>query len=270
MPATIATAPRAALRAPRTATDPRTATTPRLDLPATDQLLDLRDLELRSLQGRVFGPLTWTLPASADGAILGEQGSGRSSLLLALTGRMRGITGALSVAGVDAVAHPRQARHLTSVARIEGLVELEPRLKVGEARDERSLLEGVPTRRGRPAFRALEDAVDYHFDPELAVEELPAVQRTLLALLLGCLRPALFVVVDNVDDSLTETQLEWIYAKLATLHDLGHRFVVSALETSPLPAGAATLTLAPPDTPDSLPLSFGRLGARRALPKELS
>lgn len=229
---------------------------------AAQPLLTASGLALRTRQGRVFGPVDWTLPAGAHGAVLGVQGSGRSSLLLALAGRMRGVTGALRVGDVDGIRRPRQLRHRTAVARITDLVELEPTLTIAETCAERALAEGISSRRGRATFAELAAAVGVHPDPGLRVDELPAFERTLLVAVLGCLRPASFVVLDDVDASLTVEQLAAVWDALDVLGQRGHRFVVSALTSTPVPVATSVLRLDPPETPDGLALSFSHLHAR--------
>lgn len=78
-------------------------------------------------------------------AVAGPSGSGRSCLLLAVTGRMSGLTGALRVAGHDAIRHPRRVRAASSVARIATMIALEPQLTVTEVITERALIDGVAT-----------------------------------------------------------------------------------------------------------------------------
>ncbi len=224
--------------------------------------LQASGLELRTLQGRVFGPIDWVLPPRTHGAVLGVQGSGRSAFLLALAGRMRGLTGSLTVGDLDGIRQPRHLRHRTAVARITDLVELEPGLTVAEAVDEHALAEGVSVRHGRATFEALTGTCGVRFERRARVDELSALDRTLLAALLACQRPAHHIVLDDVDDALTTEQLRHVYAVMGLLGDAGHYFVVSALESSEVPAGASVVHLAPPETSDGLQLSFGHLHPR--------
>jgi len=221
-----------------------------------------RGLEVRTPQGRVFGPVDWQVPAGAHGAVLGVQGSGRSAFLLALAGRLRGLTGHLMVGDLDGVTHPRLLRHRTAVARITDLVELEPHLTVADSIDEHALSEGIRQRQGRAVFADLEDATGRRFDRRRRVHDLTALERTLFVALLSCQRPAHHIVLDDVDDALTHAQLDEVYGTLQILGELGHYFVVSALESSAVPPGAAVVHLAPPETTESLQLSFGHLHPR--------
>lgn len=225
-------------------------------------------LELRTRQGLVFGPVDWNLPAGRHGAVLGVQGSGRSAFLLTLTGRMRGVSGGLRVGDLDGIRQPRHLRHRTAVARITDLVGLEPSLTIAEMCDEHALSDGVGEHRGRARFAELSGATGHRFNPATRVHDLPAVDRTILSALLACQRRARYVVLDDVDDSLTTTQLAEVYRVLDVLRELGHPFVVSALESSPVPDGAAVVHLPAPQTDDSLALSFGHL-RRPLLTKEI-
>ena len=197
-------------------------------------------------RGRVFGPIDWDLKLGERAVIVGQQGAGRSALLLALGGRLRGVQGTIMIDGFDGVAHPRKLRRLTSVARIAGFADLEPRLTIEESRDERCLLEGFSVREGRKRFEMLQDLVGAVFEPRQQVGRLPAVQRTLLTALLGCLRPARYVLLDDIGLSLTEEQLGWIYQQLDVLEKAGATFVVSALDEINIGDATNVLRLAPP------------------------
>src|SRR5690348_1604940 len=84
-----------------------------------------RDLRFDTPEGAVFGPVDLAFQRSRVAVIHGPAGSGRSSLLLALAGRLRGWTGTLTVAGLDARADERRLRRRSSIARLADLVELE-------------------------------------------------------------------------------------------------------------------------------------------------
>ncbi|MER7177747.1 ATP-binding cassette domain-containing protein [Streptomyces mesophilus] len=74
-------------------------------------------------------------------AVEGPSGSGRTSLLLALTGRMRATEGR---AEVGALRLPRQAaavRRISALAHVPGVTDLDPALTVAEHLRERALLQ---------------------------------------------------------------------------------------------------------------------------------
>lgn len=218
--------------------------------------LTARGLTLRSIRGTVFGPVDVDLPPGVPGAVLGTQGSGRSALLLALVGRLQGAGGELTLGDMDGIRHPHRLRRATTVARITDYVELEPLLTIRECIDEHCLAEGISRRTGRKRFARLEAAVGFHPDHGDQVSSLPVEDRTILTCMLACLRPADVIVYDDIDSSLTRPQLEHVYRVLETLGRLGHRFVVSALTSAPVPRGAVVVELPTPghdDLPAALP-----------------
>lgn len=214
-----------------------------------ETLLQARGLEMPGRTSMVFGPVDMELPRGQLGVVTGQQGSGRSALLLALAGRLKGVQGELTVGEIDGIAHPRKLRREVSVARITGLADLEPNLTIGESRDERAIAEGIGVRRGRERFVHLERELGHRFDPEQWVDRMPAVERTLLTLVLGCLAPSRYVVLDDIDESLTDRQLGWIHDGLDILLEGGQHVVMSALDQSPLPAKAVVWHLDKPTPP---------------------
>lgn len=232
------------------------------DLPLST--LVAQELTLRTVRGPVFGPVDLVLPPQTHLAVLGSQGTGRSALLLALTGRLDGVSGDLVLTGgpvdvaldsaerpaarayrpeIDASRHPHALRSLTAVARVTDLVELEPALTVREAVDERCLLDGVRRRAGRERFALLAEAVGLGVDSDAEVGELSALTRALIAALLACLRPSRLVTFDDVDASLTVDELTHLYSAMDILKDHGHSFAVSAVGSAPTPRDAVILTL---------------------------
>ena len=234
------------------------------DLPPAT--LVARGLTLRGSRGPVFGSLDLVLPPQTHLAVLGTQGSGRSALLLALTGRLQGVRGELVLTGgpvdvaldgperpaarayrppIDAARHPHALRARTAVAHTTDVVELEPALTVAEVVDERCLADGVRRRAGRARFALLADAVRLSVAPEAVVGELSAPDRALLAAVVACLRPARLVTFDDVDATLTIDELVALHAALDVLKDHGHPFAVSAVASAPVPRDAVVLTLPP-------------------------
>lgn len=237
---------------PALETDPSLTDEPATDPPLTDEpapepepALVARGLTLRTPRGTVFAPVDLDLPAGTPLAVLGTQGTGRSALLLALTGRLQGVSGGLWLGDVDAMRHPHRLRAATAVAHITDFVELESVLTVRESLEERLLLDAVPRAAGRERFHALAEAVGLDAEPRAVVGHLPAVQRTLLTAVLACLRPARLIAYDDVDASLTDPQVDHVHAALEILCEHGHPFAVSALASAGAPRGAVVLSLNP-------------------------
>lgn len=216
-------------------------------LQSSKLLFRARGLEMAGRESMVFGPVDFDLARGHIGVVTGQQGAGRSALLLALAGRLKGVQGSLQVGEIDGVHHARALRKQVAVARITDFADLEPNLTVGESRDERAIAEGIGQREGRRRFAELEDLLGHRFELDQWTDRMPAVERTLLTLVLGCLAPSRYVVVDDLDEQLTDEQLRWIHDGMALLVAQHHNFVVSALDQSPLPEGATVLHLpAPP------------------------
>ncbi|WP_433571101.1 ATP-binding cassette domain-containing protein [Streptomyces sp. CA-251247] len=84
-------------------------------------------------------------------AVVGPSGSGRTSLLLALTGRMRPTEGGAEVAGLPLPRKMAAVRRISALGPVQGVSELDPALTVGEHLRERALLQ----RRFDASLRAL-------------------------------------------------------------------------------------------------------------------
>lgn len=96
----------------------------------------------------VKGPRGWAfrdIDISAEpGALIaveGSSGSGRSSLLLALTGRMRATQGHAEIGGLRLPKRMAAARRASALGPVAGVSELDPALTVAEHLRERALLQ---------------------------------------------------------------------------------------------------------------------------------
>ncbi len=206
-----------------------------------------RHLSLVGPEGPVFTDVSLDLPAGRLTVLVGPSGSGRSSLLLALCGRMRGTTGLLVHS-----RHVRTRRDLralqqaTSVARAGTFVAPEPRLTVGQSVAERALLDGVRTALAASAFAAAEELLEVRLDRHVAVERLTAYEQAALAVALALVRPADLVVLDDVDADLSLDDQRRLLDGLARVAADGPAVLASTTESAPVPADALLVTLAPP------------------------
>ena len=90
-------------------------------LPPPGPVLVAQGLGLLSKAGWVFQNVDLTLRPGSVAAIVGPAGTGRSCLLLALSGRMEANAGRLMVAGHMLDVKPSSIRSVTAVARIGSL-----------------------------------------------------------------------------------------------------------------------------------------------------
>ncbi|MFF6814520.1 ATP-binding cassette domain-containing protein [Streptomyces sp. NPDC012403] len=94
------------------------------------------------------GPRGWAFRGvSADAepgsliAVEGPSGSGRTCLLLALTGRMRPTEGLAAVGGLELSKRMSAVRRRSALAHVAGVTDLDPALTVGEHLREQALLQ---------------------------------------------------------------------------------------------------------------------------------
>jgi ABC-2 type transport system ATP-binding protein len=182
----------------------------------------------------VFREVGLLLPQACVLAISGPKGSGRSTLLLTLTGRMRATDGRLTVFGYPLPAQAKSVRRLASVARVGTAVALEPRLSVEETVQERALLTLVPTARAQEQFARACDLLDLDLHRHALVEDLPGVDQTLLATAVALVGAPAFVVVDDVDAGLHSHEEARVWRGLRSLAQAG--ITVAATTSDPGPA----------------------------------
>jgi len=180
----------------------------------------------------------------------GTARSGRTTLLLALSGRMRLVAGTVRIGPYAVPAQTRRAAALVAVARAEPAVALEGRLRVGELMSERCWLSRAVTRQG---IRDAAERVGLELDERALAEELTAPDRTRLALALALAgRPAV-LVIDDVDLGCTAEQ------RLEAWHAVGSAqadgcTVLSSSHLEPPPqAGPVGLVRLPRLSADLLP-----------------
>ena len=219
--------------------------------PRPAPVVEAQRLSLAGPEGPVFTDVSLAVEAGRATVLVGPSGSGRSSLLLALCGRMRGTTGTLRTHGHDVRSGRdlRALRRTTSVARIAAFVLPEPRLSVAESIAERALLDGVRPAAGERAFAAAEELLEVHLDRSALVEQLVAYDRAALALGLARVRPADLVVLDDLDDDLDLTDQRRLVAGLVRLAGSGPAapaVLATTTEERSAQPGALLVTLAPP------------------------
>ncbi|MER7078840.1 ATP-binding cassette domain-containing protein, partial [Saccharopolyspora kobensis] len=105
-----------------------------------------RGIAAKGPEGVVFANLDLQVSAGALAVIAGPSGTGRTSLLLALSGRLPLITGYLDVSGHVLPAQAKAVRQLIRPARLRPGYELEEKHRVREAILERRLISGASDR----------------------------------------------------------------------------------------------------------------------------
>lgn len=219
---------------------------------APDPVVEAQHLSLAGPEGPVFTDVSLAVAPGRLTVVVGPGGSGRSSLLLALCGRMRGVSGTLRTQGrpVRSARDLRALRRTSSVARVATIVAPEARLTVAESVVERALADGVRPAAAERAFAAAEDVLDVRLDRATLGERLTAYERSALAIALALVRPAELVVVDDLDADLDLTQQQRLAAALVRLAGAtGCAVLASTTEPASVPADAVLVPLAPPQEP---------------------
>ncbi len=205
-------------------------------------------LGLLTKDGWIFQDINLTLRQSSVAAIVGPAGTGRTTLLLALVGRMEANTGTLTVAGHSLKDRPRNIRMVTSVARAGRLTAPEPGLTVSESVAERCLIEDESVLAGRSRFEEACAALRLELDPTTLVGRLAGEQATLLAVALACVRVSAVIILDDLDrDVSAATQQRVMDALIRLSKAMGPTIIVSTTDRIPVMEADVVLDLTPMD-----------------------
>ncbi|MGW1377269.1 ATP-binding cassette domain-containing protein [Streptomyces sp. NPDC002446] len=180
---------------------------------------------LKGPRGWAFRDITVTAGPGSLIAVQGPSGSGRTCLLLALTGRMKPAAGTAEVGGLPLPKKMAAVRSVTALAHVPGVAELDPALTVGEHLRERALLQGRfggslrallrPRRERRAQARALVDGAleAAGLDPETlpkgirtCVRDLERLEALRLSVALALIGGPRLLAVDDTDLKLSDEE----------------------------------------------------------------
>ncbi|MGD3107149.1 ATP-binding cassette domain-containing protein [Streptomyces sp. YGL11-2] len=230
--------------------------------------VNARGIGVKGPRGWAFRGVDITAEPGALIAVQGPSGSGRTCLLLALTGRMRITEGHATVAGFPLPKRMGTVRGRTAIAHVPGVADLEPALTVAEHLHEQGLLghrlQGSPagalpwSRRHKEATRARIDAAlaAARLDPDTlpkglrtCVRDLERLEALRLSIALAVMHRPRLLAVDDVDLKLSpeERALAW-----QLLRDLALEGTTVVAAGSDAPADALIVSTAPATTtPDT-------------------
>ncbi|WP_405873680.1 ATP-binding cassette domain-containing protein [Streptomyces sp. NBC_00005] len=206
-------------------------------------------LGLRGPRGWAFRDVTFDAEPGSLIAIEGPSGSGRTCLLLALTGRMKPTEGTAAVGEGKLPKQLAAVRRVSGLAHVAGVTDLEPALTVGEHLHERALLQRRfgDSLRGllRPRAERVTEA-KLRIDTALAtagldretlpkgsrtavrdLERLEALRLSIALALLG--RPRL-LGVDDTDLKLSDAERDEVWALLRSIAAAGTTVVAVCSE----------------------------------------
>ncbi|MFH8347069.1 ATP-binding cassette domain-containing protein [Streptomyces sp. NPDC018045] len=213
--------------------------------------VNARGIGVKGPRGWAFRDVHITADPGALIAVEGPSGSGRTCLLLALTGRMQLAEGHATVAGFPLPKRMGTVRSLTAIAHVPGVADLEPALTAGEHLEEQALLgrriagslgARLPWgRRYKEATRARVQAAltAVGLDPatlpkglRTAVRDLERIDALRLSMALAVMHGPRLVAVDDVDLKLSQDERSQAWQMLRDLA-LAGTTVVAAASTAP-------------------------------------
>jgi ABC-2 type transport system ATP-binding protein len=195
-------------------------------------------------RGRIFGPITVRVAAGELLAVTGPGGSGRTALLLALSGRLRVAGGRLIVGGHVLEAQASAIRSLVAVARAGNAVDLDEFWTVDDAIADRAVLTGDrPAGAVEGAVRARLTGAGVDVPPATPLYALTPLARTLLDLALAAVEDRPVVVLDDADRGLGPAGERRVWEALRALAGEGRAVV--AVTTDPRAANSLATTILP-------------------------
>ncbi|WP_053671912.1 ATP-binding cassette domain-containing protein [Streptomyces sp. NRRL B-1140] len=233
----------------------------------------------------IKGPRGWAVRGiSVDAepgalvAVEGPSGSGRTCLLLALTGRMKVSEGTAAVGDARLPKQMAAVRGVSALAHVPGVTDLDPALTVGEHLRERALLQrrfGASLRgllrprreRAAEAEQRVEAALEaagldletLPKGPRTAVRDLERLEALRLSIALALVGGPRLLGVDDADLKLSDGEREEVHALLRSLADAGTTVVAVCSEA---PEGAVRVSTAQshedPATGDTHPDETGK------------
>ncbi|MCZ7413789.1 MULTISPECIES: ATP-binding cassette domain-containing protein [unclassified Streptomyces] len=202
-------------------------------------------LGLTGSKGTVFEAVDVDAPPGALIAVTGPSGSGRTCLLLTLTGRMRPTTGHASVGGHRIPSRMGSVRRIAALGPVPGVTDLEPSWTVTEQLRERALLrrrlgfgrrERAAERRAR-VDRALEraglDPDTLPKGPRTAVRDLERLEALRLGTALALLDEPRLLAVDDADLKLADEEREQLWELLRSVSGAGTTVLAVCSEPPP-------------------------------------
>ncbi|MFD6310894.1 ATP-binding cassette domain-containing protein [Streptomyces nigra] len=195
-----------------------------------------RDLGLRGPRGWAFRAVSFEAGPGSLITIEGPSGSGRTCLLLALTGRMKPTEGTATVAGAELPRRMAAVRRVSALAHVPGVTDLDPALTVAEHLSERALLQRRfgdslrallrPRQEGRAARRErIESALtaagldleSLPKDARTAVRDLERAEALRLSLALALIARPRVLGVDDTDLKLSDVERVAIWELLRSI-----------------------------------------------------
>ena len=204
--------------------------------PAPQPAVLARGLQLDGKRGRIYGPVDLTIEPGTLSLLTGPAGSGKTSLLLTLTGRMKPNRGTdLTVLGRKLPVRALGVQRRSAAVGFEGLDDLDEEVTVAAAVRERQAWLARWYRIVRtPGDDAIADVCASVFGADPApkakqlVHELDEVENLRLRLALALLSQPELIVVDEVDALHDLDSRRCLWESLRSLSELGITVIAAA------------------------------------------
>ncbi|MEU7515349.1 ATP-binding cassette domain-containing protein [Streptomyces sp. NPDC042898] len=213
---------------------------------------------LKGPRGWAFRKVSFRAEPGALVAIEGPSGSGRTCLLLALTGRMKATEGHAEVGGVGLPRKLGAVRRFSALGQVPGVSELDPAFTVAEHLRERALLQrrfdgSFRTFLRRPAERAAEararideavaaSGLDLAALPKgerTSVRDLERLEALRLSIALALIGRPRLLGLDDTDLKLSDADRAEVWALLRSVAAAGTTVLAVCAEA---PADARRIT----------------------------
>lgn len=207
--------------------------------PVSDAIITAQRLSLTGKRGAVYGPLSIEIPLGSLTMLQGAQGSGRTSLLLTLAGRMKHSSGDLTVAGrvLSGRSSARQSRETQLTVAIAGfseIDELDNSVTVAQSIRERQIWLS-PWYRSAPKlsqsdYQVITAPVFGERKPpalDARVWDLDEVDTLLLRIAIALLQNPKILVIDDLDQVHDSARRQFLWTQLETLTEQGLTIIVS-------------------------------------------
>lgn len=208
------------------------------------------ELTLRASRGPVYGPLDLQIPTGWLVALVGGPGSGRTSLLLTLAGRMRPTAGTLQVLGHRLPRGRRTVQAHCALACFDQVDTPDEALTMAELLRERAEITVPLWRRPmRLADPPMDDMLTTVFgeslpDPATQVWHLTPLQVAQLQVAIALIGNPQILVVDDVDDLREPAAQAAFWQTLQRVTGRGVTVVAATTSTIAIPAEMRIVRLA--------------------------
>lgn len=158
---------------------------------------------------------------------------------------MRGVSGALTVAGHDGISDARRVRSISAVARLQHLVVPEESLTLEDCITERTLMDAAKPRERYARYLHAASLLGLDSGLDVLYGDLSPVDQTRAAIALACIRPADVLVVDDLDQGATLSEQRALWAGLLALSTDTCTLIATTAEHAAIPASAHLVDLNP-------------------------